>query len=119
VLPLLIADSEQAASAEEQQAPRWLGVNMRLGGSSSRISGSYRAVRTLLGVGVLIDGGHGWRHFLPGKSKRGSADHVICPREKDGCGPHWVHGYEERNPPPCSRHGTEMRLCKGCRHSPP
>jgi hypothetical protein len=61
-------------------------------------------------------GGWGWRFWLPGKSKRWPADHVICPLEREGCGPHWVRGYEERNPPRCRQHGMVMRRCKGCRH---
>ena len=108
VLPLLVVDSEQGVGAD-RQVPRRQEAKMGLGGS-------YRTVRTLLGVGVLINGGHGWRFWLPGKSRRGSADHVICPLEHDGCGPHWIRGYEERNPPKCRQHGRVMRRCRGCRH---
>jgi hypothetical protein len=109
VLPLLVVDSEQGVGPD-RQAPGRREARMRFGGS-------YRTVRTVLGTGVLINGGHGWKFWLPGKPKRGSSDHVICPlEERDDCGPHWVRGYEERNPPRCRQHSAVMRRCKGCRH---
>jgi hypothetical protein len=110
VLPLLV-DSEHGVGPD-RQAPGRREARMRLGGS-------YRTVRRLLGVGVLINSGHGWRFWLPGKSREGAGDHVICPHERDGCGPHWVRGYEERNPPKCRQHRAVMRRCRGCRHRRP
>jgi hypothetical protein len=116
VLPLLVVDSEQGLDAE-RQGSGGRGATMGLRGSSFRRPRSYRTLRTLLSVGVLMRSGRGWRFWSPGTSEPGPDDHVICPLEHEGksCGPHWVGGYEELNPPTCRRHGKVMWLCKGCR----